>query len=268
VWELRRLALPLPTLLPSYNQIGFDSLHYLIGMVEPSGDPGRALAWVVGGKRAAGAQETVVDPATKVLFPLEVAHDGGLLTMQNLDGFSIEFNRIRLPFQLFRVATRVNPDATAQTPLAVDVVAECAGITFYGQFLRQLGFCNPQTDVLNVFGAAELAPFGDGVQAAPAGVGTVDLAADAAGVTATLSGTTLRPDAQVVALLVVDATTGAPVPLDYGYATTRTTHPDGTLATVRIPFTTPVDALPTSLRAYLMVDTYPAARADLVRPPA
>ena len=29
-----RLAAPLPTILPSYNQIGFDSLHYLIGLVE------------------------------------------------------------------------------------------------------------------------------------------------------------------------------------------------------------------------------------------
>ena len=34
VWELSRLAAPLPTILPSYNQIGFDSLHYLVGLVE------------------------------------------------------------------------------------------------------------------------------------------------------------------------------------------------------------------------------------------
>src|SRR5262249_58291024 len=32
IWEMSRLAAPLPTILPSYNQIGFDSLHFLIGL--------------------------------------------------------------------------------------------------------------------------------------------------------------------------------------------------------------------------------------------
>ena len=55
IWELSRLAAPLPTILPSYNQIGFDSLHYLIGLVE--GDAtGRAIAWVVGGKPRRGRE--------------------------------------------------------------------------------------------------------------------------------------------------------------------------------------------------------------------
>src|SRR5262249_59420293 len=31
VWLLNRLALPLPSLLPSYNPIGFDSLDFLVG---------------------------------------------------------------------------------------------------------------------------------------------------------------------------------------------------------------------------------------------
>lgn len=33
VWEMYRLAAPHPTILPSYDQIGFDSLHFLIGIV-------------------------------------------------------------------------------------------------------------------------------------------------------------------------------------------------------------------------------------------
>src|SRR5258706_121032 len=59
VWELYRIAAPLPTILPSYNQIGFDSLHYLLGLVE-GGSPGHAVAWVVGGKLAAGSNTTVL----------------------------------------------------------------------------------------------------------------------------------------------------------------------------------------------------------------
>jgi outer membrane protein assembly factor BamB len=263
VWEFYRIAVPLPTVLPSYNQIGFDSLHYLVGLVE-GGAPGLAIAWVVGAKLAEGSNTTVVDPATKVLFPLEVVNDGGAVTFTNESLFAIEFNGIRLPFQFFRFATRIDTQGNALASPALNVSALCAGITFYGPFLQQLGFCNPSTDVLAVFGGAELRPFGTGVQAAPAGVGSVAFDADAAGVTVTLTDSTIRPDQHSVGLLLLDDATGEPVALDYGFETTRTTAPDGTIASVGIAFgsVTP----PGSVRAYLMVDAYPAARATLPVP--
>src|SRR6185503_12473165 len=233
IWELYRIAAPLPTILPSYNQIGFDSLHYLIGLVE-GGAPGHAIAWVVGGKLAEGSNTTVVDPATRVLFPLEVTHDGGALTLLG-SGFAIEFNLIRLPFEFFRIATRVDANGNAPASAALNVSAVCSGITFYGQFLQQLGFCNPQTDVLTVFGGAELRRYGGGVQQAPTGVGTVVFSASASGVAATLSGTTLRPDTQSLWLLLVDSATGKPVPLDYGFTTTRTADATGLVQSVTVP---------------------------------
>ena len=262
VWELYRIAAPLPTILPSYNQIGFDSLHYLIGLVE-GGAPGHAIAWVVGGKLAEASNTTVVDPATKVLFPLEVGNEGGALTLLGT-GFAIEFNLIRLPFEFFRIATRVDAQGDALASPALNVSAVCGGITFYGQFLQQLGFCNPQTDVLTVFGGAEFRRHGSGVQQAPGGVGTVEFSASATGVTATFTGTTLRTDAHSIALLLVDAATGKPVPLDYGFATVRTPSGPGLIECVTVPFgaVTP----PASVRAYLMVDAYPAAVQTLPVP--
>ena len=207
IWELSRLAAPLPTILPSYNQIGFDSLHYLVGLVE--GDStGRAVAWVVGGRLTEGENRTVVDPGTRVLFPLEVTHDGGLLTFEGRGGFSIEFNAIRIPFSLFRVATRVDGAGNALDSPAINALTPCAGITFYGPFFQQLGYCNPDTDILNAFGGAELAPYEGGVQSAPAGVGTIAFAADAGGITATLTGSSLRPETHSVAIALVDAATG------------------------------------------------------------
>lgn len=258
VFELSRLAAPLPTILPSYNQIGFDSLHYLVGLVESSSD-GDAIAWVVGGRLAEGENRTEIDPATRVLFPLTLRHDGGLLTMISGGQFAIEFNGIRIPFELFRVATRLDGEGHALESPAVNALTPCAGITFYGPFFQQLGFCNPDTDLLNVFGGAELGPHEGGVQQAPAGVGTVTFAADDTGITATLTGSTLRPDTQAIGLLLVDAAAGEAVSLEYGFTTERTTNPDGTLASVRVPFGD--GPLPNQVRAYLMVDTYPAARA-------
>ena len=71
IFELYRLAAPLPVILPSYNQIGFDSLHYLAGAVE--GTPERALVWVVAGRRHDG--KTVVDPGLALRFPLVMQYD-------------------------------------------------------------------------------------------------------------------------------------------------------------------------------------------------
>jgi len=147
----------------------------------------------------------------------------------------------------------------------MNVSAICAGITFYGPFLQQLGFCNPQTDALTVFGGAELAPHAGGVQQPPVGLSTVAFGATATSLTATLTGTTLRPDAQAIALLPLEDVAGTPVAIDLGFATERTSAPDGTLATVRVPFA--AGSLPAPVRIYLMVDAYPAARDVVAVPP-
>ena len=49
--------------------------------------------------------------------------------------------------------------------------------------------------------------------------------------------------------------------LDDGFVTGRTTNPDGTAATVFVDYER--SAVPDDVRAYLMVDAYPAARATL-----
>lgn len=262
VWEFSRVATPLPTILPSYNQIGFDSLHYLIGLVEGS-SPGNAIAWAVGAKLAEGSNTTVVEPATHVLFPLQVTNNGGALTLVNESGFAIEFNAFRIPLPFFRVAGRIDGTGRAAAGLAMNVSAVCAGITFYGPFLQQLGFCNPQTDALTVFGGAELAPHAGGIQQPPTGLGSVQFSATPTELIATLTGTTLRPDEHAVALLPLE-TSGAPVAIDLGFVTERTIAGDGTIATVRVPFT--AGTLPAMLRVYLMVDAYPAARGVVVVP--
>src|SRR5262249_32773624 len=100
IWELSRVAAPLPTILPSYNQIRFDSIRFRMGLVESTA-AGQAVAWVVGARLAEGENRTVIDPATRVLFPLEARYDGGLATFTNQGGFAIEFNRIRIPFDFF-----------------------------------------------------------------------------------------------------------------------------------------------------------------------
>lgn len=258
-WELYRVAAPLPTILPSYNQIGFDSIHYLIGLVE--GDRSRAVAWAVGGQLADADNRSAVDPSSRVRFPLEVRRDGDLLTLTNEAGFTIEFNGFPLPFEFFRAATRLDAPAGEPRSAALNSTTTCGKIDFYGEFLQSLGYCNPDTDQLIVAGAAALRPYGEGSQAPPDGIGRVRFDTGYDHVTATFTESELRADAHNAGLLLVDVATGRPLPLNYSGGTTHTATADGKLASVTMAFH-PGD-VGGDTRVYAMVDTYPGAVATV-----
>ena len=262
VWEIYRLAAPLPTIMPSYNQIGFDSLHFLLGVVE--GTPDRFIGWVAGGKLAETENKTVIDPETRALFPLEMRYENGLLTAVNEGGFGVEVMNAQISFELFRLTTRLASDgSTAETPRLL-VSTKCSSIELYGPFLQTLGLCNTQTDGLSVYGAALLREHEGGVQSAPSGVGSVTFSAEADKAVAVLTGSSIDPIAHSVGLLLVDVSTGRPVSLDYGLSTSREAGADGKLTRVTLDFGDRVVA--GDLRAYLMVDTYPAAMDTLSVP--
>lgn len=262
-WELSRLAVPLPTLLPSYDQIGFDSLHYLIGMVELSG--GKGVAWMVGATLAADGT-TVIDPATRSLLPLEVSLDRGRMTLANRAGLVVEINNVSIPFRSFRIAAALG-DGSGSAVAHISGSTLCAGIPLYGGFLQLLGLCNTTTDLMTIFGAADLALYRGPSAAAIAGasLGTVTWSASGKQVRATVAGSALLLAEHSVAILLVDPATGKPVTLDYGPATTRTADAQGHPASVTLPLLAMGQAatVPASVRAYLMVDAYPAARATL-----
>jgi hypothetical protein len=247
--------------MPSYNQIGFDSLHYLVGMVDAH------LGWVVGGRLDAN-DATVIDPETKVLFPVDVSYRDGLLDLVNESGFTVNAMNFDMPFDLFRVSAHLGADGAPVAQPGVHVKTKCQNIPFYGPFLAELGFCNPTTDVLDVFGATNIRPHGSGVATAPAGVGGVTFTqaggwlgglATNPSVTATIAGSSLRASEHAFGLLLADADSGRPLSLKYGLpaTTTRTTTAAGDIASVTVNF--PESMRPARLRAYLMVDTYPAA---------
>ncbi len=87
-YEIARFSIPLPTVMPSYNQIGFDSLRYLLGTVESDGHTG--LAWMVGAKLPPGGTASVVDPTSRAVFPFTVTSSGDLATL--IAAMSLEVN--------------------------------------------------------------------------------------------------------------------------------------------------------------------------------
>jgi outer membrane protein assembly factor BamB len=255
-YELSRLSIPLPTVLPSYNQIGFDQLHYLLGIVPVTGNTG--LVWMVGGVVPPGTTATIVDPATQAIIPMSFEMASDLVTMNAASGIQITVTSFRLPFQAFRLAMGFGRGGTASTAELTGSTM-CGQLGFYGLFLQQLGLCNPQTDVLRVLGAGNTTKRTD--LGPPPSAGMVTFSSSADGITATIQGSAVRPTEHLVGLLVADATTGLPVALQYGTGTTRTTAADGTIATVTVP-TTGV-TLPATTNVYLMVDTSVGARGSL-----
>jgi len=255
VWELYRLAAPLPTILPSYNQIGFDSIHYLIGLVE--GDRTHAVGWAVAGRLTGEDNRSAVDPASRVRFALEIDYDAGLLTMRNEAGFGIEFNGFPLPFERFRIAAPVDAHGNAPRGAALNAYTTCGRIDFYGEFLQGLGYCNPNTDLLNVFGGGELRPYEGGIGSAPSGLGRVSFETSYDRVTAKLADSQLQAQEHNIGILLIDPATGHPLALNYMTETTHEANADGTLASSTLGFA--AGMLRGDLRVYLMVDTYPAA---------
>jgi hypothetical protein len=256
-YEVYRLSVPLPTIMPSYNQIGFDSLHYLFGVVELSGNQG--VAWMIGGMLPDGQSTSVPDPSTKAIFPLAMTVASDAVTMNATSGVRIQVSNFALPFASFRVATTFIAGGETSGTAELAGSAKCGDIDFYGPYLQQLGLCNPQTDVIRFLAASNTRRRADLV--APTGIGTATYAATASAITATLAGSTVKLAEHVVSLLAIDAATGAPVPLDYAFSTTATANADGTLATVSVA--TKGATLPTSMRVHLMVDTFSADQGTI-----
>jgi outer membrane protein assembly factor BamB len=254
VWELARVALPMPTLLPSYNQIGFDSLHYLVGMVELEG--GRGVAMMLGGKLLPGQTRPVPDPETRAIVPLEVTVDGDLVTLKNEQALRVEVMNATIPFETFRVDARLDARAAALGGARMSGSAVCAKVPFYGPFLQTLGLCNPQTDELVVFGGAKLEPYprtASEAPPAPVPANSVHLARTDAEISATLPAGAVDGRSHVVTLLLVDAADGRPVTLEYALETKRDLDAGGSVVAIRVPIAG--RAVPARLRAHVLVDT-------------
>jgi hypothetical protein len=255
VWEIARLALPLPTLMPSYNQIGFDSLHYLVSVVEMSEANKHGVAWMIGARLADTDNTTVIDPTTRALFPLDLNQNGDLVTFSSSETLRIEVMNVVVPFDAFRVSARLDDqDGGATNVVHLSGSSVCATVPFYGPFLQKLGLCNPQTDELVVVGGADLhVPKTKTKSTTAVTAGAVSLARSTDAITATLTGSQVRASDHVVGILLVDAATGKPVALDYGIDTKRDLDAQGNVTKVTLPTTG--KTIPASIRAHLMIDT-------------
>ncbi len=257
-FEISRSAAPNPSMLPSWNQIGFDSLHYLAGAVEGRGN--RAVFWVIGGKLDGATGKTMVNPELEARYPLILDYDGGLITFFNYDGFKINFiGSWDMPFGLYRIASRADSASGAVLKRAAfNAVALCDDIEFYGKGLKLMGMSEFDTGRMAVYGGMNLGLWGTGNAARPDGIGRTAFTADETSASVVICGGTLRKGAHVYSLFLVDNATGKPLPLYYTKRTMVEAFRDGTVKKVTVTYDR--GQVRGTVRAYYMVDTYPAAR--------
>jgi hypothetical protein len=258
--ELSRMAPANPSMLPSYNQIGYDSLHYILGVIE--GDSKNAVLFGIGGKLT-GDDKTVINPELKVRFPLMLGYDNGLLTLYNYDGMLLDMNGSwAMPLALFRVATIVDPKTGAGLATGeLNAVAECDKIEFYGRFMKLMGMSDFSTGLMNIYGGINYSLFGTGVTKGATGAGDVKLAYAGKLVSAKIKGGKLKKADHVFSILIVSEKTSRPVNAKYIYDTNVEADVDGVVTGVTLSLKD--NDFKGKVRAYYIVDTYPEAKGVL-----
>jgi hypothetical protein len=278
--EWTRLAVPLPPMLTSLNQIGFDSMDWLLGAVDV-GEPGldgtgRLLLWAVGAKRDASGQ-LVVDPETNYLLPLSGTYRGDAFILRNQD-FDMKITEVNVPFNLFELRGRLRADRTLLPAASAYAETEVLSIPNFGPYMVIAGLANnwfekllpvgtyvirDATQSAAATGTATPTPYRRPPGVSVAGLSYTPPTAEAAGqVTATLElvpGAAYPSAAHKAAILLVDNATGEPVFLDYLANVSQAASPTGDLQAITLALP-PGTSLPADPEAIVILDVFPLHR--------
>jgi outer membrane protein assembly factor BamB len=254
--QMSRLAVPLPPMLTSVNQIGFDFYDWVGGVVRT--DPDATVVWFVGAREGDDGR-LVADPAALFAFPVVGRQRGGTFSW-TAEQVNLWFTFGPVPLRRFDLRGTFDAAGAVGPESQHLVESVCADIPSYGAQMPITGMC----DTLGVITAAGTF-LGSPVES-PAlrrvpgiTVGevrrsdrdfSVELVRDV--------GVDYPADAHFVSILLLDADTGRPVPIDYHSDTTMRVDGDGQIVgtTVSVPEGIP---LPATIEAHVMTDAYPAA---------
>jgi outer membrane protein assembly factor BamB len=265
-FTISRLAIPLPPLLPSVNQIGFDSYDMIAGTIARGRanrrGEGRLLLWVIGARRD---RDGVLrpDPSGNFQFPLSGTYRRDTLELGSQD-LSLQFSFGSVPLRLFDVRGQMTPDLAMRPGAGIYSETSCADVPNYSAQLRIAGVCNAQ-DTLAASGTLLTGAYGShAANRRPHGVRLASLqltppAPNAAGTalaTLALARGTRYPANKHAGSILLTGPGGEVVPLDYRHATSHMTDSRGDLRAIQL--TIPAGTqLPRPVRAYAILDVFP-----------
>lgn len=265
-FEWTRLAAPVPPMLPSLNQIGFDYMEWIVApvLVQDSGGQGRFVLWAIGAKRAADGS-LVPDPESDFTLPLNGRSQGADFVAMDRN-FPMPITGIQIPFNLFELRGTFNADGTTTRPAAY-ASTDTLSIPTFGPYLVVAGLANNWYKDMLVAGTYVTRPYDGAANRKPDGVIVSDVVftaptKDAAGsITATFAldpGISYPATDHRAGLVLVDPDTSEAVYMDYKAALSTVADPDGNIQSVTLALPNGI-LLPEKLHVYVMLDVFPVA---------
>ena len=267
--EWTRLAAPIPAMLPSLNQIGFDYIDWMMAPVvitpPDKNGQGKMVLWAIGAKKDTSGR-LVADPQSDFCLPLSGRYQGADFVLTNR-GFPMAITGITIPFNLFELRGSLTADGVTTLPAAF-ADTQALSIPTFGPYLVIAGLANNWYQKLLVAGTFVTRKFnGPGCQR-PAGIEVekIELLAptrNAPGkATAWLnlqSDLDFRPSEHRCGLLLIDLDTFEAVALDYHANLTTQLDVQGSLqsVTLNIPAKT---QLPQNLHMLAILDVFPLSQ--------
>jgi outer membrane protein assembly factor BamB len=276
-FEWTRLAVPLPTMLPSLNQIGFDYLSWLIGVIdieEPDQHGrGRLLCWAIGARRDQH-NRLVVDPASDFALPLSGRYQHNAFQLSNAN-FTLKITGIPIPFHTFQLRGAWDKDLRSLPGSTAFAATEVLSIPNFGPAMVLAGLANGVWRQLTAVGTflTRPCPAESSAHLKPLNVEVISGRIKPPGggkpgwVTVKLAVTTgTYPAAEHRGgLLLLDPEDGSVLPLDYHPLLKTTADEQGNLASISL--TLPPDSqIPKRVKVIVLLDVYPLHQAVLEVP--
>ena len=275
--EWKRLAAPLPPMMPSLNQIGFDYLEWIIAPIEitqpDSNGVGKILLWAVGGIKDS-QKGLVVNPKTEFILPLSgnYRQNSFIVTNQN---FNMPITGIPIPFNLFELRGKLGDDLIVKPGAAVYADTDALSIPQFGPYLVVAGLANNWYQKMLVSGTFITRPFPPEAAASkrPAAIQFDQIRylpgqnGQNGTVTATFKlsqGSSYPLNQHIASILITDADAGTAVNLDYRLNLSSQADANGNLAsvTLNLPAAT---RLPARIKAYVILDVFPISQQMITK---
>ena len=255
--QMSRLAVPMPPMLTSVNQIGFDFYDWIGGAVRTNADS--TVVWFVGAKPGTRG-EVVADPSARFAFPVLGPQRGGTFSWTAAQ-VNLWFTFGPVPLRRFDLRGTFGADGRVGPDSQFLAEAVCADIPGYGGQMPITGMCDTSgviTAAGTFLGEQAQSPAVRRVPGLTAGEVTTDRTSFSVDLTLD-PGVQYKPADHFVSILLLDAVTGTPVPIDYYRDTTLTTDDSGNISGATVVVGEGI-ALPASVEAVVMTDAFPAAR--------
>lgn len=269
VWT--RLAAPIPPMLPSLNQIGFDTLYFVLGTImitEPDeNNEGKFILWAQG---ALPNEEGIVDiyPESNNVFPLSGQYKNDYFILTN-KSFDLPINEVNVPFDLFQLRGQLGEDLIVQPGSTAYAEAEVLDIPNFGFYMAMAGLANNWWEKLLAVGTYITRPLNSSLTCneRPQGISVSTLAFTGNSITVDYqieSGQNFKLTEHTAAVLLIDKQKTEAVYFDYYNNTTNTIDADGNLKQTVLNIPSEVE-LPEEITVVVILDVFPFYEKRIAR---